>query len=218
MKRLILISLFSMCMAGSYAQGEVGSFNVQPKVGVNVSHLVSTSNRPSVGLAAGLEWEYQVADRVGLSFGVMFSMQGAKSKTLHEIMPVDEDGEGAYVDAEATLKLNYIQVPLLLNVYVAKGLAFKTGLQVGVNTCANYKSYANVTLNGQSQSESEKGELSDLGVEVKDFAFSVPVGVSYEFHDIVFEGRYNIGIPKFFKDINVTSDVFQFTVGMKFGR
>ncbi len=218
MKKFVLISLFSLYISNSYAQGEVGSFNVQPKVGLNVSHLVSTSNRPSIGLTAGLEWEYQIADRVSFSFGVMYSMQGAKSKTLHEIMPVGEEGKDAYVDAEATLKMNYIQVPLLLNVYVARGWAFKAGFQFGINTTSNYKSYVSVTQSGQNASISEKGDLSDLGVKVNDFGYSVPVGVSYEFHDIVFECRYNIGVPKFFKDINVTNNVFQLIVGMKFGR
>ena len=216
MKRLILIALFSTCMIGLYAQGEVGSFSFQPKVGMNVSHLVSTRNSPTIGLAAGFEWEYQVAERVGLSFAIMFSMQGVKPKNADGFVLVNEDGYSVY-EPDVTFKLNYIQIPFLVNGYVAKGLAFKLGIQCGIKTCANYK-FNNVKTIQDSQIVDVKGELSELGIETKDYILSIPVGVSYEFHNIVLECRYNIGVSKFFSNINVNNNVFQFTIGMKFGR
>ena len=129
MKKMIIMAAAMLASVGSYAQHAVGSFTLQPKIGMNVADLTDADDSDvRIGLAAGAEFEYQAADIVSISFGAIYSMQGCKS-------------------GDATLKLDYINVPILANVYVTKGLAVKLGLQPSFKV--NYKYCADgVTVDG----------------------------------------------------------------------
>lgn len=89
----------------------------------------------------------------------------------------------------------YINVPVTLNYYVANGLAVKAGVQPGFMVA--------------------KDDMPDDAV--KTFDLSIPVGLSYEYQNIVFDARYNIGCTKVFKDADKGyNNVIQITVGYKF--
>ena len=63
MKKIILSAAIMLASVGAYAQHAVGSINLQPKIGVNIANVTETKDTdPRVGLAAGLEAEYQVSD------------------------------------------------------------------------------------------------------------------------------------------------------------
>jgi hypothetical protein len=103
----------------------------------------------------------------------------------------------------ATIKLDYLNVPLTANFYVAPGLALKTGAQFGF------------LMNGKVEDEDIKDDMEKLNV-------SIPLGISYEFSDFVIEARYNIAVTKCNKYDYGTgdkqrSDLVQFTVGYKIG-
>ena len=119
MKKLFLMAVVMLASVASYAQHAVGSFTLQPKIGMNIASLTDADGADSrIGLAAGAEFEYQVTDMISVSAGALYSMQGCK-----------------YDDA--TVKLDYINVPILANVYVVKGFAVKLGLQPSFKV--NYK-------------------------------------------------------------------------------
>ena len=186
------LMLSSVC---AMAQHEVGSFTLQPKVGINFANMTNM-NKPSmrVGLAAGLEAEYYASDIVSVSLGAIYSMQGCKAKNEY---------------VKETLKLDYINVPILANVYVVPGLAVKLGIQPGF--CINKKIDVEIST-GQEAS----GKLSKD--EVKGFDLSIPVGLSYEFANFQLDARYNFGLTK---AINVEKNspknsVIQVTLGYKF--
>ena len=189
MAALVLSSVCAM------AQHEVGSFTLQPKVGINFANMTNM-NKPSmrVGLAAGLEAEYYASDIVSVSLGAIYSMQGCKAKNEY---------------VKETLKLDYINVPILANVYVVPGLAVKLGIQPGF--CINKKIDVEIST---GQEASEKLSKDD----VKGFDLSIPVGISYEFANFQLDARYNFGLTK---AINVEKDspknsVIQVTLGYKF--
>jgi hypothetical protein len=124
MKKIILSAAIMLASVGAYAQHAVGSINLQPKIGVNIANVTETKDTdPRVGLAAGLEAEYQVSDIFSLSAGAIYSMQGTK-----------RDWENAGAKYTATTKLDYINVPILANVYVTKGLAVKTSSEPDVKS------------------------------------------------------------------------------------
>ena len=54
----------------------------------------------------------------------------------------------------------------------------------------------------------------------KSVAFSIPLGVSYEYENVVVDARYNIGLTRI-SDIKYVkspkSQVIEFTVGYRFG-
>lgn len=89
----------------------------------------------------------------------------------------------------------YINIPVTLNYYVAQGLALKAGIQPGFMVA--------------------KDDMPDEAV--KTFDLSVPVGLSYEYSNFVFDARYNIGCTKVFKHSDKGyNNVIQITVGYKF--
>ena len=96
----------------------------------------------------------------------------------------------------------------MANLYVAKGFAVKLGIQPGFNLKDDYE----VKGGGVTVS----GSMSDLGVDIQSFDFSVPVGLSYEYKKFVFDARYNIGLTKIVDGDSSKNKVFQFTLGYKF--
>ena len=117
MKKLFLAVVAMMVSATTFAQNEVGQLTIQPKVGVNIANITDADDAdPRIGLAAGAEFEYGLTDNIGLSAGVLYSMQGVKT---------------IIVDDDCTSKLDYLNVPILANFYVAKGFAVKLGVQPG---------------------------------------------------------------------------------------
>lgn len=105
--------------------------------------------------------------------------------------------QGAKNDIGGDGKMDYINVPLLANVYVTKGLAIKAGPQVGFMTRA----------------KDEDEDIKDICNKVD---FSIPVGLSYEFSNFIIDARYNIGVSKIVKGASSgRNSVIMLTVGYK---
>ena len=99
----------------TFAQHDKGSFNIQPKIGINVASMTnSEGSNPRVGFVGGAEFEYQATDLLSLSFGTLYSQQGIKNNV---------DG------VDGTVKMDYINMPVLLNFYVVKGLALNCSVK-----------------------------------------------------------------------------------------
>lgn len=198
MKKLLLLATVFIASATAFAQHEVGSLTIQPKVGLSIANLTDADDAdPRLGLAFGAEFEYQITNKFSMSAGALYSMQGAKSSA-------DVSG----VNAKMTAKMDYINIPILANVYVAEGLAVKVGIQPGFNVSSKYK----VSAQGTDIS----GNLSDMDMDIKTLDFSIPIGVSYEVNNFVIDGRYNLGVTKVTDGGDSKNSVFQFTVGYKF--
>ena len=189
MKKILLTAVVMLASVASYAQQAVGTFTLQPKIGMNVASLTKCDGcDPRIGLAAGVEAEYQATDIFSVSAGLIYSMQGNKAK---------EEG------VTLTTKLDYINIPILANVYVTKGLAVKLGVQPAFNVSDKQK------LSGGKASV----EAEDVGAE--SFDFSIPVGLSYEYNNVVFDARYNFGVTNIADGGDSKNSVFQFTLGYK---
>lgn len=190
MKKLFLAVVAMMISAATFAQNEVGQLTIQPKVGVNIANITDADDAdPRIGLAAGAEFEYGLTDNIGLSAGVLYSMQGVKT---------------TIIDDDCTWKLDFLNVPILANFYVAKGFAVKLGVQPGFKLSSKAKF---------------KGSGGSKEVDVDGFKsvdLSIPVGLSYQYQNIVFDARYNWGVTKIVDDVDSKHSVFQITVGYKF--
>ena len=182
MKKLMIIAIMMVAAVSAKAQNEVGQACIKPMAGINLATMTKADNtKMRVGLAAGLEFEYGVAENFGLSAGVLYSMQGAK---------IDIVGND-----KVTMKLDYINIPILANYYIVKGLAIKAGVQPGFNV----------------QKKLDDVKLDD----VKGFALSIPVGLSYEFSNVVLDARYNWGLTKAFKEGDSKNSYFTITLGYR---
>lgn len=189
MKKIFLMAAMALASVSSFAQQAVGTFTIQPKIGLNLANLTDGDADLRVGLAAGAEFEYQISDIFSLSAGALYSMQGCKNTAA---------------GVDLTTKLDYINVPVLANVYVVKGLAVKLGIQPGFN----------VTHEVKAEKGSTNGTTDIPGFKSVDF--SIPVGLSYEINNFVIDGRYNFGVTKIADDVDSKNSVFQFTLGYKF--
>lgn len=202
--RKLLLSFVLFAMAGGVsAQNEVRGWKVTPKVGLNITSMSNTDNSdPRFGLAAGAEAEYQATPWLGISFGAIYSMQGVKASS--------DEGDG-------TIKMDYINVPILANFYVAKGFALKVGLQPGFRVNDKVK----VSSQGVSAEVGLKDVLRASGsdADVKSFDLAIPIGLSYEFSNgIKLDARYNWSVTEAIsvEDESTKHSVLQFTVGYSF--
>lgn len=198
MKKFIASALMLFAAStATFAQHEVGSFTLQPKVGVNIASLTKSDGAdPRIGLAAGVEGEYQATDIFSLSAGVIYSQQGNKY-----------DKSYGNSNVKFTNKLDYINIPIMANVYVVKGLAVKLGVQPAFNVNSKFSTVANV-----AGTETKKS----VDTDVKSFDFSIPVGLSYEYNNVVLDARYNWGLTKIADNSDSKNSVFQITLGYKF--
>lgn len=189
MKKIMLVAALMLSSVATFAQHAVGSFNLQPKVGVSIANVTEFKGTdPRVGIVAGLEGEYQATDIFSVSAGVLYSMQGAKGNW------------GNLIDA--TNRLDYINVPIMANVYVVKGLAVKLGVQPGFNVSNKISANNRATVDNLVKAQS---------VDV-----AIPVGVSYEYNNFQLDARYNWGVSKAYKFDKAKNSVFQITLGYKF--
>ena len=189
MKKILLAAVMLLGTATAFAQHSVGSFTLQPKVGLNIATLTDIDNSKSrVDFAGGLEAEYQATDIFSLSAGLIYSRQGFK---------MDDTKIAGFTVKGDSWSPSYLNIPVLANVYVVKGLAVKFGVQPGFMV-----------------------DKDDAGDAVKTFDFSIPVGLSYEFPTVpvVLDARYNWGVTKVIDagDDSPKTSVFQITLGYKF--
>ena len=193
MKKILMIAALMVATLSASAQNtlrDAGTFTLQPKVGIDFGMLSGSwtggrDRKTRVGLIAGVEGEYYANDWLGIAAGVNYAQQGWKW---------DING------TKETQKLDFINVPITANFYVAKGFAVKAGVQFGFLTNAKYEDNKNKD-------------------KYNKFNFSIPVGISYEYADFVLDARYNIAATKISKDndeVKYRSDLIQITLGYKF--
>lgn len=192
MKKMFLAAAMMLVSVATFAQNAVGQITIQPKVGLNIANVTDADDADArIGLAAGAEFEYGVTDMIGVSAGLVYSMQGYKYS------------EG---NVDTTVKLDYLNVPILANVYVAPGLAVKLGVQPGFKLSSKTKiEGSGVSIEGDSDDDGVKG-----------FDLAIPVGVSYQYQNIVLDARYNWGVTKVYDGGDSKNSVFQITLGYKF--
>lgn len=186
----------------SNAQSEVGSLNIQPKIGLNIATMPAGDAKSRKAFAAGVEAEYFVHQNLSLSVGAIYSQQGFRDSK--EIGITDM----AAPDADCNFILDYINIPIMANIYASNGLAVKAGIQPGFRIRSKFKLTADgTTINADNFT--------------RNFDLAIPLGVSYEFNNLQFDIRYNIGITnatrdKYTESGNAKNRVVQITLGYKF--
>lgn len=202
------------------AQYEPGTWSIQPKVGVGFSQISNMEdvdmgsskldNQLTYAASTGVEFEYQASKMISVAAGLSYGVQGTGWKDFKQ---GDEKMKNPRVELE------YIQVPIIANVYLAKGLALKTGVQFGFLVDSNVK----MTYDGKVVGRDATMDASiDMKKDFKKFDLSIPVGISYEFNSHwVLDARYHIGLTKLNKETlsngkDWKNSMFLMSVGYKF--
>lgn len=204
MKKLIMMAVAAMMATTSIHAQSAGEMYIKPMVGATMSKIVGKDVEGAkfrFGFTGGAEFGYQIADPFALTAGVVVAMQGSNYK------------DDQFVK-DKKVKTTYLNVPILANFYVVRGLAIKAGIQPGF--------LLSVKDSGSEYYENAWHSYEDTSKDWQNkFDLSIPVGLSYEFSDFVIDARYNIGLTKVMKDTDLIkapsarNSVFMLTLGYK---
>ena len=218
MRKIIILAVMA-CSAGSMsAQNAKGQFSVKPMAGINISTInggeTDDPYKSKVGFTGGAELEYGVNDWLGLSLGVMYSQQGAKVETSSTTKQAAELGGDYTIQTtkKGKLKTDYLNLPLMANFYIpaVKGLSVKTGIQLGILISGKLNvetdpKVIEVPNNFYNHMISDYPNIPKECLTMTEFCksvdFGIPVGLSYEYKNIVLDARYYFGLTNC-EDIN----------------
>jgi hypothetical protein len=187
-----LLSLFAALM---FAQALMAQFHVGAKAGANIIKIdgKSFNDQFKYGYHAGAFAEIGFGGKIGIQPEVLFNQYSTK---------VDSSFSHVYqnVFKQGTVKLNYLSIPVLLNVHlIGKFLSLQAGPQFSV-------------LMQQSKTLLQNG-----GNAFKNGDFSMIGGVQLKISSIRLDGRYVVGLNNI-NDIDNQdkwkSQGFQLSVGI----
>jgi hypothetical protein len=188
-RKLMSLAAALLLAQAATAQHEKGQFFIIPRAGCSLATLTSqdiyamdlsgtdskSEGKFKPGFVAGADAELMVSNLLGVSVGAFLQMQGCHHTEAGELKAWNT-------------KLDYLNFPVMANLYVGSGFSFKTGVQPGF-------------LVQQSQSGSQF-EYENY----KTFDFAIPFGVAYDFSNgLTIDARFNIGLT----NINKASDVLR---------
>lgn len=209
MKKILLFLLVGLVALSASAQKK---FTFGPKVGFAVADLHADDDKMDdqisgvkTGLVAGVFAEYRPMKWFAVSADVLFARKGSEYELNTKTIELEQKLKNNY-------KLSYIDVPLLANFYVTRGLALKAGVQPSFLIAAKNK--VSGTVNGEKVDD--KLDLKDA---IRTVDFAIPVGISYTFRmGLVLDVRYDISCTDLLKDgdYKLTNRVATLTVGWKF--
>lgn len=209
MKKILLFLLVGLVALPVSAQKK---FTFGPKVGFAVADLHADDDKMDdqisgvkTGLVAGVFAEYRPMKWFAVSADVLFARKGSEYELNTKTIELEQKLKNNY-------KLSYIDVPLLANFYVTRGLALKAGVQPSFLIAAKNK--VSGTVNGEKVDD--KVDLKDA---IRTVDFAIPVGISYTFRmGLVLDVRYDISCTDLLKDgdYKLTNRAATLTVGWKF--
>lgn len=168
MKKLVVFSLFILSAFISNAQG----FSFGPKVGANITGIsgLQFENGYQFGYHIGGFAEIMISENLGIQPEVLWSQTNlTTANALPEIYQTS-------LSELSKVKLNYISIPLLLNIRPSNFISFQVGPQFGI--LQDKKN----SLSNNVQSAFKSGDFSMLaGVQMRILSFRI-------------YGRYGIGL------------------------
>ena len=214
MKKHLLLAAFVCCVASVSAQNPKGTFSIKPMAGINVTGLsggIHDIYDYKVRFTAGLEAEYGMNDWMGVSLGVIYSQQGADVDGSFRTVITDTQGKNymALIRMDGKLHSEYINIPLLANFYIpfVKGLSVKTGVQFGFLVSSKLEATTVAATQEAPDYGTDQLSVYDGHVEYsvvnskstdvfKSVDMGIPVGLSYEYKNVVLDARYYFGLTK----------------------
>lgn len=232
-KNIVMLVMLLLTSVGVMAQEEenlVGRFSIIPRIGVALANLSDNNvlvnanggeeikSKKQAGFLGGLDVEYRATEYVGISLGAYYARQGFRYPD-YEVM-TDADKKLYVGTKNQHVNLDYIQVPLMLKAYVTRQFVAQVGLQAGF-LCGDGKFKAEETeLEKDKYGSTTHKDTKSVSTpwSAKKVDFSIPVGLSYEYMNVILDARYNIGLMKVNKDVvsNSKNQVLTFTVGYRF--
>lgn len=185
MKAYLSVVLAAILITGT---ASAQSVNFGIKAGLNVSTLHGDNDAEfdsKAGFHAGLLAHIHFTRQFALQPEVIYSGQGAKYSIAGE---------------DFTMKLNYINIPVMFQYMFDNGFRLQAGPQLGFLTSA------------KTESDDQKLDVKD-GLETVDFALGAGVGYVNPKSGLGVDARYNFGLS----NINAEGDVKTSNRGFQVG-
>ncbi|TYB79844.1 porin family protein [Bizionia myxarmorum] len=197
MKKVFLVAAVAVfTITGIQAQSDSKTVEFGVKGGVNFSTITSDDfddAKSRTSFNVGVLAEIPITDRFSIQPEVLYSGQGFDVKEVNQDNVFDTDQNVEY-------QLDYIQVPVLVKVYLIEGLSVEAGPQFGFKI--------HEELDFQPNSDGGDIEINSDDSYIKDFDTSLALGAAYKFDGGFFvNARYTFGLTNIFKDDTVLQNV-----------
>ncbi len=228
MRHLLTSILLLAASLTAHAQYQAGDMFVYPRIGFAITNLTNNNiyynmdskeldSKAKAGLTVGVEAERFISAPLSVSAGVMYTNQGHK----YPDYGVDDKNAKTFWNCEdSKVTMHYLQVPVMLNLYVADGLAFKAGVEMGYLLHSKAQSVMTDGIidsdNNYVVKTTERQSAKNTDI-YRRFDLSIPMGASYEYMHFVLDLRYHLGLANLSKvEKNMHSSVVTFTLGYQF--
>ncbi len=195
MKKIALF--FSMLLAIAVAANAQES-RIGLKTGVNFANIGGDAETDMrVGYHLGGFAKFQLGDKFAIQPELLYSLQGFKTEGL-------SFGSVTLLEEE-NVNFHYVNLPVVLKLYLIEGLNLQVGPQVGY--------LASLTIDGEDRKD-------DFDLEELDFG--LVFGAGFDLDDVQIGARYNLGLSdtNFFKstnpDFEAQNRVIQVYIGFAF--
>ena len=217
-KKIVIMMVLLLAVVGAKAQeveNPVGRFSVIPRIGVSLANWsglvlepekgISLKPKYQAGFMGGADVEYRINKSLGITLGAYYARQGMRFPDC-ELTENAEKGEYTGIKNHH-VNLDYIQVPLMLKVYLVEGLSLNTGVQLGF---LQKDKNGSITYKDMQETEAPW--------PAKKVDVAIPLGLSYEYMNVILDARYNVSLTKAGKGDwdNCKNKALTFTVGYRF--
>jgi len=211
MKRLIItifaiVAVFTLSSASVSAQGVTGGL----KAGMNIANIhgdnVEDVWDSKIGICAGGFITCSLSDLFAIQPELLFTMKGSKA-----------EGEVEGEPAKLTMKLNYLEIPVLAKLLIPTPGTVRPSLFVGPSLAIKLTGKGKVEYAG----ESEEADIED--VKSTDFGLVFGGGVDFALGQgkLTVDARYTLGLtttrePEDGEEVDVKNGVISIMVGYSF--
>ena len=239
MKRLFTLILIAGTSMNMWAQKEVGTFTLYPRIGGVFSMFTGTEiytqdNRKmdskfKTALTAGVDLWWQSHREVALSAGLHYANQGTKYDTVEYTEENKSNNHTVREYYDLSYNTHLLNIPLLAHVFLADGLSVEAGLQAGILLNARCKEAFKTDESYPAEAITDQGSHPTLAHDVSSttteatvtsqfntFSLSIPAGISYEYENVQIDLRYNFNLTKTGGILDGHNSTIMFTIAYGF--
>lgn len=195
MKKYIFLTLFVIVTASVSAQAWSDKFQLGIKGGLNFSTVAGDNFDSPDGRTsfyAGLLAEAPITKRFSIQPEIFYSRQGFNVA-------------GPANDPDIQFQLDYIQVPLILKIYLLDGLNIQAGPQIGFKVSEKLDFSPS-----QSGNEFDTDSINDIDLQITG-------GLEYKLMESFFvQARYTYGFSEVMENRDANNVIFSAGIGFMF--
>ena len=186
MKNILLIAAITI---SSLATAQMENITFGAKAGLNIASVtgdIGENSDSRISFHLGAVARYDIDDKLSIQPELLYSSQGAS---------------GEIENTDFTIKLDYINLPVLATYEVYDNLRVLAGPEIGIN------------ISAKSETGDFEGDIEDVNT----LALGLALGAQYQLEQgIFFQARYAAGLSKIVEDVDGSNSVISLSVGYFF--